>query len=248
MLPRIRRAPRPIGSAVGRTDSERGSALLELTLAAPVMLALAGAIIDGGWALHQAALVTAAAEAAQRAVAILDTGAGNCAGPPPAAYSGVAGAAAAAAAPTLDPSRLSVTVSYVEPACVGRMRTLVVDMTYALSVLTPWFTPLLNGRSLTAEAGSAVEETPPPWWGSAAQVQADEAEIASQQAEIASLTSAYQSMVSAYQSLSSAYQAEVSLASSLSQTVDYYYALWQQILAAQGSGGAGGEHDGGGGG
>jgi TadE-like protein len=293
---------------------ERGSALLELALAMPVVLALIGAIVDGGWALHQAALVTAAAEAAQRTAALQDTGTGHCAGAPPASYGEVSRAAAAAAAPTLDPSRLIVTLRYLEPACSGRMRTLIVDVTYTLHALTPWFVRLLNGRHLTAEAGSAVEEVPPPWWGSAAQVLSDRAQLQAQQSQIAaqfsqiasqqaelvalqsqlgadqfeivsqqnqlgaqqsqiasqqsqlaadqsaissqqsqlaadqsamssqqtqlaadqssmnSLMSSYQAMLSAYQSASSAYQAEVSLASALSQTAAYYYALWHQLL------------------
>ena len=335
---------------------ERGSALLELALAMPVVLALIGAIVDGGWALHQAALVTAAAEAAQRTAAVQDTGAGHCAGAPSASYGDTSRAAAAAAAPTLDTSRLSIVVRYLEPACTGRMRTLVVDVTYALRALTPWFARLLNGRQLTAEAGSAVEEVAPPWWGSAAQVLSDRAQLQAQQAQIgaqisqiasdqsqlaadrsqiasdqsqlaaqqaglvalqsqldndrseiasqqnqlgaqqslvasqqsqiatqlsltasqqsqlaadqsalnsqqsqlaadqsamssqqaqlaadqstmssqqsqlALLTSAYQAVLSAYQTASSAYQAEVSLASALSQTAGYYYALWQQLL------------------
>ena len=342
---------------------ERGSALLELALAMPVVLALIGAIVDGGWALHQAALVTAAAEAAQRTAAVQDTGTGHCAGAPPGSYGDVARAAAAAAAPTLDTSRLSVALRYLEPVCAGRIRTLVVDVTYTLHALTPWFARLLNGRHFTAEAGSAVEEVPPPWWGSAAQVQSDRAQIqaqqsqigaqlsqiawqqsqlatdqsqivsqqsqlaaqqaelvslqsqlgseqseiasqqnqlgtqqtliasqqsqlaadqsamssqqaqlgtqqsqissqqsqlaagqsvisaqqsqlaadqstmsaeqaqlGAQQSQIASLASAYQAMLWAYQTVSSAYQAEVSLASALSQTAGYYYALWQHLL------------------
>jgi Flp pilus assembly protein TadG len=235
--------------------SERGSALLELALALPVMLALVGAIVDGGWALHQAALVTAATEAAQRAVAVLDTGSGDCAGAPPAAYADVSRAAAEAAAPTLDASRIvAMTVRYVETSCAGRMRTLVVDMTYGLTALTPWFAPLLNGRSITAEAGSAVEETPPPWWASAGQVQADQAveaadasTIAAQESQLAAdqSTSASQqaqiaSLASSYQSMASAYQAEASLAAALSQAVAYYYTLWQQLAAPAPSGGSDG--------
>lgn len=223
--------PAPAGNSARR---QRGSALLEFALAMPIMLALAGGIVDGGWALHEAALVTAAAEAAQRAAAVQDTGAGHCASAPPASYRDLSGAAAAAAAPTLDPSRTSVTVRYLESACVGRMRTLVVDVTYTLHALTPWFAGLLNGRHLTAEAGSAVEEVPPPWWGSAAQVQSDQVQIQAQQSQLASLESAYQAAVSAY-------QAEAAIVSSLSQTAAYYYAQWQQ-LATQG-GGAGGAHE-----
>ena len=118
---------------------------MEMAVALPVVLALIAAIIDGGWALHQAALVTAAAEAAQRAVAIQDTGAGDCTGAPPASYVPLAAAAASAAAPTLNASAVAVALRYVEPSCVGRMRTLVVDLTYPLQALTPWFATLLNG-------------------------------------------------------------------------------------------------------
>ncbi|HKX17353.1 MAG TPA: TadE/TadG family type IV pilus assembly protein [bacterium] len=200
--------------------AQRGSALLEFALVLPIVLALIGAIIDGGWALHQAALITAAAEAAQRAVALQDTGSGRCTGAPPAAYSDVSVAAAAAAAPTLNTSGIAVAVRYLEPACNGRMRTLVVDMAYTLHALTPWFAGLLNGRRLTAEAGGAVEELPPPWWGSAAQVQLDQAQISALQ--------------SAYQGALSAYQAEASFAAALSQSAAYYYAQWLQ-LAGQGA-------------
>jgi len=193
-----------IRSGTGGTN-ERGSALLELALAMPVVLALIGAIVDGGWALHQAALVTAAAEAAQRVVAIQDTGMGRCAGVPPASYGDVSRAAAAAAAPTLDPSSISVALRYLEPACAGRMRTLIVDVTYTLHALTPWFAGLLNGRRLTAEAASAVEEVPPPWWGSAAQVQSGQAQIRVQLSQIAS----QQSQLAADQSAISSQQSEI---------------------------------------
>jgi hypothetical protein len=243
---------------VGRIH-ERGSALVELALAMPVMLALIGAIVDGGWALHQAALVTAAAEAAQRAVAVQDTGAGHCAGGPPVFYGEVSRAAATAAAPTLDASRISVVLRYVEPACTGRMRTLVVDVTYTLHALTPWFAGLLNGRRLTAEAGAAVEEVPPPWWGSAAQVQSDQAQIQAQRSLLGadqSQLSAQQSQLAADQSAMTALQAQLSgqqsqlvtqqneLAAQQSQMASltsayqavlqaaaYYYAQWQQLIS-----------------
>ena len=219
------------GTGVFRhTETQRGSAALEFALVLPFVLALIGAIIDGGWALHQAALVTAAAEAAQRTVALQDTGAGHCAGGPPLTYGDASTAAAATGAPTLDPSRMAVTVRYLEPACTGRMRTLVVDVTYTLHALTPWFAGLLNGRRLTAEAASAVEELPPPWWGSAAQVQVDQSQIAAQQAQIDSLTSAYQGVLAAY-------HAETSFASALSQSAAYYYARWLQLVNGGGSDG-----------
>lgn len=253
---------RPSTGRLCHAGAQRGSALLEFALVLPFVLALIGAIIDGGWALHQAALITAAAEAAQRAVALQDTGAGHCAGAPPAAYADVSVAAAAAAAPTLNTSGIAVAVRYLEPACNGRMRTLVVDMAYTLHALTPWFAALLNGRRLTAEAAGAVEELPPPWWGSAAQVQLDQAQIQAQQAQIAGLQSQLagdasqiaaqqlqlsaaqtavgsdqlqiNSLASAYQGALSAYQAEASLASALSQRAAYYYAQWLQ-LAGQGA-------------
>jgi hypothetical protein len=146
---------------------EAGQELLELALALPILLAIAGAIIDGGWAFHQAGLVSAAAESAQRAVAIEDTGSGHCAGAPPSSYADAARSAARAAAPGLDPARLAVTLRYLEPSCAGRMRTLVVSFTYHITALTPWLGPLLDGRSVTGEAASAVEELAPPWWGRA---------------------------------------------------------------------------------
>ncbi len=218
---RVRRTPRPpvvrpkAPLAPGRPrrgapGGEAGQGLIELALALPVLLALAGAIIDGAWAFHQAGLVAAAAEAAQRAVAIEDTGAGHCAGAPPSSYDGTAMSAAAAAAPTLDPARLSVALRYLEPACTGRMRTLAVSVTYPATAMTPWLAPLLNGRRLAGQAGSAVEELPPPWWGQAGLVQA-------QQAQIAALTSAYQA-------------AEAQIAS-LWGAAGYYYGRWQNAAA-----------------
>lgn len=210
---------------------EAGQGLIELALALPVLLALAGAIIDGAWAFHQAGLVAAAAEAAQRAVAIEDTGAGHCAGAPPPSYAGTALGAAAAAAPTLDPGRLSVALRYLEPACAGRMRTLAVSVTYPATAMTPWLAPLLSGRRFTGQAGSAVEELPPPWWGQAGLVQA-------QQAEIAALTSAYgqeAALVRAQQaeiaSLVSAYRAAEAQVASLSSAVGDYYTWWQHPAA-----------------
>ena len=208
------------------TGGQRGSALLEFALVLPIVLALIGAIIDGGWALHQAALITAAAEAAQRAVALQDTGSGHCTGAAPGAYADVSAAAAAAAAPTLNASSIAVAVRYLEPACNGRMRTLVVDMACTLHALTPWFAGLLNGRRLTAEAAGAVEELPPPWWGAAAQVQLDQAQISALQ--------------SAYQGVLSAYQAEASLAAALSQSAAYYYSQWLQFA---GQGASDGTHE-----
>jgi len=144
---------------------EHGQALVELALALPILLALVSAMIDGGWAFHEAGLLVAAAEAAQRAVAIQDTGAGHCSGNPPSSYAATAMTAAALAAPHLDPAELQVDLQYVEPGCVGRMRTLTVEFTYPLTALTPWMAPFLNGRHLVGQAASAVEELPPPWWG-----------------------------------------------------------------------------------
>lgn len=149
----------------GRFDGERGQGLIELALALPVLLALVSAIIDGGWAFHQAGMVAVAAEAAQRAVAIQDTGAGHCAGAPPALYEEMARTAAQAASPGLNPAALTVSLAYLEPACTGRMRSLSVSVGYPLTPLTPWFAPLLAGRRIAARASTAVEELPPPWWG-----------------------------------------------------------------------------------
>jgi hypothetical protein len=144
---------------------EAGQELLELALTLPILLAIAGAIIDGGWAFHQAGLVSAAAESAQRAVAIEDTGAGHCTGAPPSSYVDAARSAARDAAPGLNPARLTVVLRYLEPSCTGRMRTLAVSITYPITALTPWLAPMLDGRRVTGEAASAVEELPPPWWG-----------------------------------------------------------------------------------
>ncbi len=194
-----------LGARSSSLRRERGQALVELALALPVLLAIVGAIIDGGWAFHQAGLVSAAAEAAQRAVAGQDAGAGHCAGAPPAAYLDVARSAARASAPGLDPARLAVALQYLEPACTGRMRTLAVSVTYPVTALTPWFAPLLSGVRLAAQSATAVEEMPPPWWGQAGAVQAQQAQIISlttaygqataaleaQQGQVASLTAAY---------------------------------------------------------
>lgn len=231
---------------------ERGQALVELALALPVLLAIVGAIIDGGWAFHQAGLVSAAAEAAQRAVAGQDAGAGHCAGAPPSAYIDVARSAARASAPGLDPARLAVALQYLEPACTGRMRTLAVSVTYPVTALTPWFAPLLSGVRLAAQAATAVEEMPPPWWGQAGAVQAQQAQIASlttaygqaaaaleaQQGQVASLTAAYgqataelQTQQAQIASLTTAYQTEAAQAASSSGTESYYYSQWQNASA-----------------
>ncbi|GEM_PF-1558312 len=210
------------------SGSEAGQGLVELALALPVLLAVASAIIDGAWAFHQAGLVAAAAEAAQRAVAIEDTGAGHCAGAPPAAYAESAQTAARAAAPSLDAARLSIAIEYLEPACTGRMRTLAVSIRYPVAALTPWLAPLLGGRWLTGQAASAVEELPPPWWGQADQVRAQQAEIASQQAQIASLTSAYNQEAAQL----AAQQAEIARLVSASS---YYYGQWQAALRTTGA-------------
>ncbi len=148
-----------------------GQGLIELALALPVLLAVVSAILDGGWAFHQAGMVTAAAEAAQRAVALQDTGAAHCTGTPPASYVQTAQNAARVAAPGLEPASLAIEVRYLESACTGRMRTLAVSVAYPLRALTPWFAALLNGRRVTAQAIGAVEELPPPWWRQGAQVQ-----------------------------------------------------------------------------
>jgi len=150
---------------------ERGQGVIELALALPVFLAVIGAVIDGGWAFHQAGMVSVAAQAAQRAVGIIDTGAGHCAGAPPSVYTDLALSAARVAAPTLDPGRMALGLQYLEPGCSGRMRTLAVSVGYPIKALTPWFAPLLSGLRLTARAATAVEELAPPWWGQAGEVQ-----------------------------------------------------------------------------
>jgi len=147
-----------------RRGGEAGQGLIELAVALPVLLAIVSAVIDGGWAFYEAASLASAAEAAGRAVSIQETGAGLCAGTPPESDGAVALAAAEAAAPSLNRAALTVALSYLEPACVGRMRTVVVSLGYSITSLTPWFAPLLDGRVLTAQAADAVEEVPPPWW------------------------------------------------------------------------------------
>jgi Flp pilus assembly protein TadG len=150
--------------SAGARCGETGQGLIELAVALPVLLAIVSAIIDGGWAFYEAASLASAASSAARAVSIQETGRGVCAGEPPESDEAAALAAAAAAAPTLNSAALTVTLSYLEPACVGRMRTVVVSLAYSVTSLTPWFAPLLDGRTLTAQTADAVEEVPPPWW------------------------------------------------------------------------------------
>ncbi len=242
------RSPKWRPALAVRAAGEAGQAITELALTLPVLLAITSAIIDGGWAFHQAGLVTAAAEAAQRAVAIQDAGTGHCSGAPPADYAATAQSAAAAATSGLDPARLSVALQYLEPACSGRMRTLAVSVSYPIIPLTPWFAPLLSRVRLRSQAMTAVEELSPPWWGQAGTVQTQQAQIASlttaygqasaqmqaQQAQIASLASAYSQAAAALQSdqaqissLNAAHQAEAVQAAALSSNASYYYAQWQ---------------------
>jgi hypothetical protein len=195
---------------------EAGQAITELALTLPVLLAIVSAIIDGGWAFHQAGLVSVAAEAAQRAVAVEDAGTGHCAGDPPFDYVAAAQNAAGTAAPGLNPANLSVTLQYLEPACSGRMRTLAVSVSYPITPLTPWLAPFLSGLRLHSQAAAAVEELPPPWWGQAGTVQAQQAQLAADRAQIDSLTAAY--------------QAAAAQAAALSGDANYYYSQWQAVL------------------
>ncbi len=197
-----------------RLGGDGGQAIVELALALPILLAVVSAIIDGGWAFHQAGMVSAAAEAAQRVVAAEDTGAGHCAGAPPSVYADAARSAVRAAAPGLDPARMGVALQYLEPACSGRMRTLAVSVTYPVTALTPWFAPLISGARLTAQAATAVEELPPPWWGQHDEVRAQQAQIAS---------------------LNAAFQAEAARAESLSNAANFYYSQWQAALRSLGA-------------
>jgi len=152
------------GRSRGARRGESGQGLIELAVALPILLGIVSAIIDGGWALYEAASLASAAQSAARAVSIQETGAGLCAGAPPGSDATVAQAAAEAAAPSLNAAALTVTLGYLEPACVGRMRTVVVSLGYSITALTPWFAPLLDGRTLHAQTADAVEEVPPPWW------------------------------------------------------------------------------------
>ncbi|HYM69859.1 MAG TPA: TadE family protein [bacterium] len=227
--------------------SARGQALIELVLALPILLAIASAVIDGGWAVHEAGMVAAAAQAAGRAVAIQEAGTGHCDGAPPASDRATAFAAARAAAPRLNPAAVDVALDYLEPACTGRMRTIVVSVAYPITSLTPWFAPLLNGRRLSAQAAGAIEELPPPWWGQADEVAAQHAQIVTLQAQVASLTSAYQAEAGQVQgqqseiaALTTADQQAGAQAAYWSQTASYYYSLWQALLQQQQHGGGSG--------
>ncbi len=229
---------------------ERGQALLEFAIVLPILLAIASALIDGAWAFHEAGMVAAAAQAAVRAVAIQESGGGHCAGAPPAADGVTALSAALEAAPRLDPGVLDIELSYLEPACSGRMRTLVVSAAYPITALTPWFAPLLNGRRLTAQAANAVEEVPPPWWGEADEVAAQQAQIETLETQVASLTSAYEAEAGEVQGQQSEIAelteedqqagAEVSY---WSQTANYYYSLWESLVQEQNGGGNGGDRN-----
>lgn len=214
-----------------RAVGEAGQAITELALTLPVLLAIVSAIIDGGWAFHQAGMVSAAAEAAQRAVAIQDVGTGHCAGAPPSGYVDTARTAAETAAPGLDPARLSVALQYVEPACSGRMRTLAVSVSYPITPLTPWFAPLLSRVRLASQAAAAVEEVAPPWWGQAGTVQAQQAQIASLTAAYGQVSAEMQAAQAQINSLTVTYQAEAAQAAALSGTASYYYTQWQNASA-----------------
>jgi hypothetical protein len=225
----------------------RGQALIELALALPILLALASAVIDGGWAMHEAGMVAAAAQAAGRAVAIQEAGTGSCDGAPPASDQSTALAAASSAAPDLNPAAIDVTLGYLEPACVGRMRTIVVSVAYSITALTPWFAPLLDGRQLTAQAAGAIEELPPPWGGQADEVAAQQSQIETLQAQVASLTSTNQAEAGQLQgqqseiaALTAADQQAGAQAAYWSQTASYYYSLWQSVLQQQQNGGGNG--------
>lgn len=224
-----------------------GQALIEVALALPILLAIASAVIDGGWTVHEAGMVAAAAQAAGRAVAIGESGSGHCDGAPPASDRAAAFAAASEAAPRLDPAAIDVALDYLEPACTGRMRTIVVSVAYPITSLTPWFAPLLNGRRLSAQAAGAVEELPPPWWGQADEVAAQQAQIGTLQAQVASLTSAYQAEAGQVQgqqaeiaALTTADQQAGAQTTYWSQTATYYYSLWQALLQQQQPGGGNG--------
>lgn len=230
--------------------------LAELAIVLPVLLAVVGAIIDGGWAFHQAALVTAAAEASQRALAIQDTGAGHCAGDPPGSYAVTARGAALAAAPHLGDGGMSVVVRYVEPACAGRMRTLTVVVTHPITPLTPWLAPFLAGRTVTGQASAAVEEVPPPWWSQGdvvqtqqaqlaatqaqlqsaqAQLQSDQARFTADQAQLGADQAQIQTQQAQLSSLNAAYQAGLAAIGSLSTSVTYYYQQWLSTSASASS-------------
>jgi hypothetical protein len=204
--------------------AEKGQGIIELALTLPFLLALASAILDGGYAFHEFGLVAAAAEAAQRRLAIVDTGSGHCQGAPPPGYADVAREAAATAAPHLRLDGLRISVWYVEPECDGRVRTLAVSVAYPLTVFTPWLAPVLAHRQVTGRAAGAVEEVAPAWWGQGDRVRAQEAQIVAQEQQIGALSQAVSYYYSQWQQTSAAL-------ASVSQTASYYYAQWQNALS-----------------
>ncbi|MBI4276839.1 MAG: pilus assembly protein, partial [Armatimonadetes bacterium] len=160
----------------GGEGRERGHAVVELAVTLPLLLLLAGGIVDGGWLWHQVQSVTHAAAAGARRGALVATGAGECSGAPSPAVRAAVERAVRDASPSLDPRRMAVSVEYAEPGCVGRLRTLRVSVTYRLQALTPYLGRLVSETQHRGAAVLAVEMVapewarsgPPAWWGAGA--------------------------------------------------------------------------------
>lgn len=142
---------------------DRGHAVVELAVVLPVLLLIAGGVIDGGWLWYQAQSVAHAAGAGARRGGLLATGMGECSGSPSPAVRGAVERAVREAAPSLDARRLAVAVEYTEPSCVGRMRTLKVVVTYTLQTLTPALGRLAGGTQHRGATALVVEMIPPEW-------------------------------------------------------------------------------------
>lgn len=171
----MRGTRRPEGIATLHEGGESGQSIVEFAIVAPILLLLMGGVVDGAWLFHQAqSALHAAANAAQRG-ALLATGSGRCAGGLDPTLEAAITEAARRAAPSLDPSRLAVTATFVEPACVGRLRTLQVSTSYPLQAFMPYLGALLRGTRYTASTSVTVEmvqvpwsgQSPPAWWGQA---------------------------------------------------------------------------------
>ncbi len=159
----MRSVPRLWG--MGRLREESGQSIVEFAIIAPLLLLLMGGIIDGAWLFHQVqSALHAAANAAQHG-AVLATGTGRCVGGPDPVLVAAISEAAKRAAPSLDPSRLVVNVAFVEPACVGRLRTLQVSTSYPLQAFMPYLGALIRGTRYQASTSVTVEMVQVPWSG-----------------------------------------------------------------------------------
>ncbi len=118
---------------------ERGQAAVEVALVLPLVAALLLVLVQIGLVVRAQVLVTHAAREAARAAAV-DAEAG-------------AGPAAAAASSTLDPERLSVTVS----GRAGTGSRVLVEVAYDVPTDVPLVGGLLGDVELSARATMRVE-------------------------------------------------------------------------------------------